>query len=169
MVQPAHDTTPTTTADRTQRKLYKMLRGSYSRREGLDQPFVDPETNRPTKRRSKPFVHYAARTQRNPDAKDEVYLTDAEARAFGRHNLRSITPRDTRQKEVEEGVVEQMLERELPDDRTEKITMLIEEGQLIRKNSLLKLWRKRVFEAQIFDTELPTKRLDILDLLNQAG
>jgi len=152
-----------------QRRLYKMLRGSYSRREGFDQPFVDPESGKTTKRRSKPFVHYAARTQRNPDAKDEVYLTDAEARAFGRHNLREILARDARPKEVEEGVIEQMLERELPDDRHEKITMLIEEGQLIRKNSLLKVWRRRVFEAQLFDTELPTKRLDILDLLNQAG
>lgn len=157
------------TAGDKQKRLYKMLRGSYSRREGFDQPFVDPESGKTTKRRSKPFVHYAARTQRNPDAKDEVYLTDAEARAFGRHNLRAITPRDAKPKDVEEGLIEQMLERELPENRAEKITMLIEEGQLIKKNALLKLWRRRVFEAGIFDTELPTKRLDILDLLNQAG
>jgi len=167
MVQQA--VTTTTTAGDKQRRLYKMLRGSYSRREGFDQPFIDPETQKPTKRRSKPFVHYAARTQRNPDAKDEVYLTDAEARAFGRQNLREIIARDARQQDVEEGVIEEMLERELPDDLHQKISMLIEEGQLIKKNSLLKLWRKRVFEAQIFTTELPTKRLDILDLLNQAG
>ena len=167
MVQQA--VTTTTTAGDKQRRLYKMLRGSYSRREGFDQPFIDPETQKPTKRRSKPFVHYAARTQRNPDAKDEVYLTDAEARAFGRQNLREIIARDARQQDVEEGVIEEMLERELPDDLHQKISMLIEEGQLIRKNSLLKVWRRRVFEAQLFDTELPTKRLDILDLLNQAG
>lgn len=167
-----HDAVPegsTTAASKGERRLYRILRGSYSRREGDKQPHVDPESGKSTKRQVRPFVHYGARTQRNPTARDEVYMSDAEARAFGLHHLQSITPRDVRTRDtpMDQDTLEEMLSRDLPEDTKGKINMLIEEGQLIRKGSLLKVWRQRVFTAELLDVEVPSRRQDVLDLLQR--
>lgn len=153
---------------RAERQLYKIVRGSYSRREGDQKSFVDPETQRLTRRKSQPFVHYSARTTRNPNARDEVFMTDAEARAFGLHNLQRLHRGDNNT-ELPSGSVEELMERQLPADKAARIAMLIEEGNLIRKNRQLDAWRKRVFEAEVLTTELPNKRLDVVAALQHAG
>lgn len=156
-----------TKATQSDRRLYKIIRGSYSRREGFEKPHIDPETKRPTRRKSQPFAHYAARTTRNPDARDEVYMTDPEARAFGRHNLRELYRGNVQTDTVID--VDELLKRELPtEDKHRVVEMLLEEGQLIKKRRQLDTWRDRVFQSELFDKELPNKRLEIVEWLQRV-
>lgn len=140
------------------RKPYRILRGAISRREGDAQSFIDPETGVRTKRKSQSFVHYSAKTPRNPGARDEIMLTPEEAR---RLTLSGMVLKELASSTIKSSLV-------VPDkpsiDR-DVILSLIEEGQSVRGAKNIAQWREKVFKAGVIDSELPTRRQDLLDVL----
>ena len=155
------------------RHPYKILRGSISRREGDVQRARDNETGQPTKRKVRPFVHYTAKTNRDPQARDEIMLTEREFEALGgKTKLRRLVQGNV-VTETEDSVssAEEPSARpvELSPDRAVRITQLIDEGQTIRGPGELKKWRERVLQAGVLTGEVPSRRQDLLDALHQAG
>ena len=147
------------------RRPYRILRGQYSRREGPPVVHIDPETNQPTRRKSRPFVHYSARTKDNADAKDEIMLTDAEARAYGMGRLKRLTQRDISTAD-EPGDSSPMPAAELESrPKVDIVASLIKIGEGVHGIRAIGEWKRSVMDARVLSGPLPKTRDEVLETL----
>lgn len=150
-----------------ERHLYRILRGQYSRREGNPITHIDPDTNQPTRRKSKPFVHYAARTKENPDAKDEIMLTAVEAARYGMARLKKLHRRDIKLNEADAA-----MEQEGPPaedfagrSRMDNVVSLIRIGEGVHGQRAISEWKRQVLAASVLTGPMPKSRDEVLQAL----
>lgn len=131
------------------RRPYLVLRGSISRRDGPPRRRADDGTAEGQVASGKgTFIHYRPKSADFPDAKNQVDLTDTEARAFGAHKLKSLLRAD-----VQTG------EDPTPPEKTRRLTrrdlplldQLLIEGQNARQQQALGAWRRMLVESQVLD------------------
>lgn len=155
-----------TNSTEAERQAYRITRGQYSRREGPPVVHVDPESGLPTRRKSRPFVHYAARTKDNPDAKDEIMLTASEARAYGLGRLKRLTRRDIRTVGVDGTDDPQMPEANFDSKpKVDIVASLIRIGEGVHGIRAIGEWKRSVLEARVLEGPLPKTKDEVLDTL----
>ncbi len=152
-----------------ERQLYRIKRGSFTRRDGAERAIIDHRGHETGKYRE--HVLYSAKSMANMDAKDEVHMTDEEADKFGRHRLErligvgvnTIIAPATRTKTKKE-------EPKKEDD--EEVTMiagtLFKDGQKAKSPKEKRDFRRAVVDADIID-DVPEKHTDILEVLRELA
>lgn len=138
-----------------ERSLYRIKRGSFTRRDGPPVPIRDGKGN--ITGEEKQHILYSAKTLARMDARNEVYMTDEEADRFGRHKLERLIKSDIKTKPAPEEAV----------DGETVIAALIAEGEEATTKKEIRDWRKKVIDADLID-EVPTSKAAILKLLREV-
>lgn len=153
-----------------ERKLYRITRGSLSRRDGKPVTPVDEHGNKIEGAQRRPsFVHYAARTPANPNAIDEVMLTDDEARAFGLSRLQRILRRNN--VVIEEAPTREADEldtAESDDDLSTRIAELLAESETVTGMAETAAFRRKVELAGVLK-DVPKRKAEIVTALRQLS
>lgn len=156
-------------ASTDERRPYRIIRGSLSRRDGAVVYPMDEHGRRiENAKPKKGFVHYSAKTQANPDARDEVELTDAEALAFGltrlqrisRRNIITETPDDAPIKPISTTAIVSAND----EDFLGMVNKLIVMGNKATGMAEATEFRKRVENSGVL-TDVPKRKADIIEAL----
>lgn len=142
-----------------ERKPYKLVRGSFSRRDGNMVTLRDNETGQKIKGvQTREYVRYTARTADKPNARDEIMLSDKEAKALGKRVIPLVQGNvETREAFDRDHVQEQYT-----------LDQLIATGQAVSGTKSLASFRDMVFKSGlILDKPVPNKKHDILNMLRQ--
>lgn len=145
------------------RQPYKILRGQLSRRDGTPENITDDQGKLIRKGTRNSYVHYSARTIANPNARDEVDLTEEEARAFGLSRLSRLARRNQTSARVE---VKEPNHGGSEED--ELLADLIEQGENLKGTKKFRAWREDVIAADILP-KVPREKAEILDALREAA
>lgn len=136
-----------------QRYPYKLTRGIIARREGFEQSQLD-ENGRRTGLKTRPYVHYQARSADNPLAKDELMLTEREAEELNRHGRR---------------VIRLLSGQTSRKDDTQTLEGLMNLMVNARGMSAVQAVRQAIFDSKLLpDTKLPFKKAELVQLLQKA-
>jgi hypothetical protein len=151
-----------------ERKLYRITRGSLSRRDGKTIIPVDDKGEKISGAKARPaFVHYAAKTMANPAAIDEVLLTDTEARAFGLSRLQRILRRNNTV--IEEAPAAEAVEAdESDDDFSSRVHELLEASERVTGMAETAEFRRKVEIAGVL-ADVPKRKADIITALRQLS
>lgn len=150
------------------RRPYRIIRGQYSRREGSATTMVDPETNKPIPgRKSRKFVHYMARTPDNPNARDEIELSDSEARAFGLNKLQRLIRHDVKTGSTPEdiGTVQAAANPFEGKDKKTVVEELLKAISGISGEKQLRDFKELVHNARVLTKPMPRSREALADAL----
>ncbi|MGE0366940.1 MAG: hypothetical protein AB7Q00_14530 [Phycisphaerales bacterium] len=148
----------------TSRKLYKIVKGTYSRRDGEPVQVKDPRTGEVIKDangkalRKRAHVIYQAKSSTNPHARDEIYMTDVEAFRFGLHRLKQLVSSNVQTLDVENAASDE------EDAQPEIIAALIEEGNVAAGPKAVKAWKEKVAKSKVLN-KVPDRKGDILEAL----
>lgn len=148
-----------------ERKPYRIIRGSLSRRDG---PSIAPKDEHGRliegARTRRSFVHYMAKTEANPDARDEVELTDEEARAFGLARLTRLVRRNN--VTIEEAPSEEVADVSSlsDDDFSANVTALLKEANSITGMAETAEFRRKVERAGVL-SQVPKRKADLIAAL----
>lgn len=158
-----------------ERKLYRIKRGSYTRRDGPETRIID--CNGHATGTLKAHVTYCAKTMANRDAKDEVYMTDEEADKFGRHRLDRLLGQDIKIIQPKQAPADGIKKTKVADlkdgdmDTSEAAAMiaaLIKKGEKAKTPKEKRDFAKEVGNADLID-EVPDKHSDIIDALKELA
>lgn len=169
------------------RQLYRIKRGSYTRRDGPESKITDSHGNVTGMQRA--HVTYSPKTIANSQAKDEVYMSDIEADKFGRQKLERLVAQDIRTIEprtLKKGEKLQESKAPLPpgveisnaggradeeDDAaatSKMILALIKKGEKAKTPKEKRDFAKEVGNADLIE-EVPDKHAEILDALKELA
>lgn len=157
------------------RKLYRIKRGSYTRRDGIESKIFDH--NGKETGTLKAHVTYCAKTMANRDAKDEVYMTDEEADKFGRNRLERLFQQDIKIIQPKVASADGIKKTKVADlkdgdmdtsEAAELIAALIKKGEKAKTPKEKRDFAKEVGNADLID-EVPEKHADILDALKELA